>query len=349
MMTWANHLHSVTWRTARRTPLGERLWQDRASRVGVLALVHILAALILAVVSPLWLMLIAPLLLGVPHVLSDLRHLVLNPPNPLARGLVPGLLLPLGAMTILRIVAIAGGPVFPTIEIALGFTALAVGIALAPARPPLRILAAVCALIVAGFALSSPRQTALILAHLHNAMAVAIWFFWTRNRDPQGTRWLVVACVIASVIILGSGLMDPLVVALGASQAIGPGLSFQGMVQVLAPDLNPTLGFRLVLIFAFAQAVHYSMWLWLIPSSPDIRPSATPLTPTERLTGWRKDFGWPAFAVGIIAVVALPLSGWFEPMLMRSSYLSLVLFHGWLEIAILAHFLMTRSHATTPA
>ncbi len=51
--------------------------------------------------------------------------------------------------------------------------------------------------------------------------------------------------------------------------------------------------------------------------------------------------------IGVIAVAALPLAGLFEPLMMRNGYLSLVLFHGWLEIAIIAHFLLTRHDAPT--
>ena len=37
--------------------------------------------------------------------------------------------------------------------------------------------------------------------------------------------------------------------------------------------------------------------------------------------------------------LALPLAGLLAPTVARASYLSMVLFHGWLELAVAAHLI----------
>jgi hypothetical protein len=335
----ADRLHAGSWRALARTRIGAHLAEDRGTRVALLAVVHIAGAFILTLISPLWLMLLAPLLLGVPHVASDIRHLILKPPTPVRRSLVGVLLLPFGAMTLMRAVAIAGGPLWISAELVLG--AVAVLVAASWGTRPLwnRVVATVAVLSLLSVALARPKLAALIIGHLHNFVAVGIWF-WFMGRSVGKAKWLIAVLIPAAVLVLGfSGIEESLGLATAAPAA---GLSLSSMVNALAPGIPQPYGVRLVLIFAMMQAVHYSMWLWCIPQSPAAVQWQPPQPPSKRWSRWSSDLGRLGVGAVIIGAIALPSAGVVAPVDARAGYLSLVLFHGWLELALIAHFVTQR-------
>lgn len=309
---------------------------DRVVRVSALAALHVVGAFVLTLLGPLWLLLLAPLLLGVPHVAADLRHLVLRPPRPLPRGLLGAIAVPFVAMTALRIATLAGLGSFTTLELLLGATS--VGVAVIWARGRWRIQLAIGAGVLAFLvpALLAPRQAALVIGHAHNLVALGLWVWWMgpHRLGP----WLVVALTTALTSALLLGIADPLVLATAGERSAG-GLDFAGLIQTLAPDLPAPFDLRVVLTFALLQAVHYSLWIWCIPLSPAFTPEAAALSRRARWRRWVRDLG-PALAlVVVLGALALPLAGFFAPAEARGAYLSLVLFHGWLELAIAAHLL----------
>ena len=82
-------------------------------------------ALLAVGTAPTWVLLLSPLLLGAPHLASDLRWLVLSPPTPNARGLGWWLLLTLGAMTVVRQTGLVGAEHRAAVELSLGLIATA--------------------------------------------------------------------------------------------------------------------------------------------------------------------------------------------------------------------------------
>src|SRR6185312_15654955 len=63
---------AVEWAPARA------LAARRSVRIPALLTVHALAALVLAVLAPSFLLTIGPLVFGVPHLVSDVRHLLIR-------------------------------------------------------------------------------------------------------------------------------------------------------------------------------------------------------------------------------------------------------------------------------
>lgn len=312
----------------------------RIRRVSLLAGIHVVGALILTLLGPLWLLLLAPLLLGVPHVASDLRHLVLRPPRPIPRALLWAVAVPFAAMTAMRVGALAGLSTSITIELLLG--ALAVGMATLWSRGHLlrQIVVLVGLALFLLPALLAPGQAALTIGHAHNLVAIGLWVAWMgpRSRGP----WLVVGLSAAAVLLLLSGIAEPFLFAFGALEPAA-GLGLGELVATLAPDIPAPWDLRLVLCFALLQAVHYSMWIWCIPQACAFHPPDSPRVGAWRR--WLQDLGLPlAIGVGIASVV-LPMAGVVAPTGARAGYLSLVLFHGWLELAIAAH-LLVRPRAT---
>src|SRR5437868_9861177 len=56
-----------------------RILADRALRVAVYAAMGIASALVVTCAAPLWAFALAPLVLGVPHLVADVRYLVVKP------------------------------------------------------------------------------------------------------------------------------------------------------------------------------------------------------------------------------------------------------------------------------
>lgn len=326
MLTLADRLHDRVWSGIRTIPVGERLWSDRGARGLTLALIAVAVALAATAVAPLALLVAAPLLLGVPHVAADLRHLVVRPPQPLPRTLVGALAVPLVALIGLRLGVLFGAAAAPRVELAIGSGAVALAAGWGGGRAGWLTVAATAAAL--GLALVWPRQAALAFGHVHNLVAVAIWCAWVGDRRV----WMPVVAVLGgAVALVAAGALDaPLVAA-----APTAGHTLQGFVTTLAPDLPGPWGLRAVAAYALLQAVHYGMWLVCIPAAG--RVVDLPTAPTDRWASWRTDLG----ALGVVAVVLgavlLAVAGWVDPVTARSGYLSLVLFHGWLELAVGAH------------
>jgi hypothetical protein len=262
----------------------------------VIAVALVAAAFVTAVASPSWLILLAPILLGTPHVAADLRYLVIR--GPLARVAV---LAPLAAMIGLRTCGALGGPVDGRVEIALGMAAIA---AVASSRLRVAILA------IAIPAVIWPRAAMLVLLHGHNIVALVIWLGFTTAL--RRVRLWIVGFIVLGAIAIGLGLFD----------------TNSSFASILAPGLGPVAAGRVVVLYAFLQAIHYVIWLHVIPQHA---PGSL-----------RADFGaWlPVIVVASIAVPVFAIFG--SAMHVRTTYLGLVTFHAWLELAAIAYLVSTR-------
>lgn len=277
----------------------------------------ILLALLLTCAAPLWLLLLAPLLLGVPHLLADLRYLVLQRPGGMTRTLALAILAPLAAMTLLRLGALAGSGAWPRLEIACGMAAILVGAVGGARQSHARGAFALALVGLALLACADPAITQLLLAHAHNVVAL-LWFLaWCQSRQVARATLLI---YVVAALTLGLGLLPARI------QPTAGTFTWSSLTDSLGPGLDAPWADRLVLSYAFAQTVHYALWLWLIPGQR--RQSGR---------GLRADLGGtPGLVLAAGACVLVPALALRDPTAVRSTYLSLALFHGWLELAVAA-------------
>jgi hypothetical protein len=281
----------------------------------------VLLALVLALSAPLPLLLVAPLLFGVPHVAADLRHLVLDPPRRAHPRLGWWIAAPLGAMLALRAASLAGAAWWPRVELGLGLVAVGAGLALAgPGWSPARRLVAGATVLAAPLVWVWPGGAALVIGHAHNLVALGVWTLFAAWHGAGAGRWWVVGL---TGIATGITLLWPA----PAPGAAWGGLTLADLSAALAPGLAPEVAGRVVRSFALLQAVHYAMWLVSVPAARAEGGGAR---------GWRQVFGSAGLAVVVLGSVLLPALGAVDPAGVRAAYLSLVLFHGWLELAVLA-------------
>ncbi len=320
----------MAWQLGAKTELGRRALTDRGFRLWALALAHVAVAFALTLVFPLWLLLLGPLVLGVPHIASDLRFLVARPPAPLTRRVITYALWPLAAMTVLRLSATLGGPYLPEAELALGGAAILTVIWLTNARRSWRIGLALVLTATIAWALSAPDAALLGFAHLHNLVAVGLWCWLAARGGPGHHAWTFGLAVAVAIVALLSGALDATLTA-GFSEPAA-GLDAQTMALTMAPFAEPVVALRWVAAFAFAQAVHYAVWIRLMPQ----RMSGRQPPPTWRRTleGWRRDLGTPAL-LGLAALtLSFVVAALFDAVASRHAYLTAALFHGWIELAV---------------
>jgi hypothetical protein len=300
-------------------PWAGPLFADRSRRVAWIGAIQVALAFLLTLAAPLWMLALGPILFGVPHLVSDARYLVVRP------GLHRRTALALLCGAPLLATCLGAGP-------AVGLLALLPAILGARGSwlrkgPMLGVWAG-----LSGLALGFGALFQLAFAHLHNVVAVALWWWAWRARHARA--WAVPLLAAAGTVALLSGAAEPVLTALGAWTASWTGTSFTQHVEALAPGAPPALALRLVLTFAFLQSVHYGIWLRLIPE--DDRPRAAPRPWRATWRALVDDFGTVPLA--IFVALAFGIAAWAVVDLTqaRLGYLRLAVFHGYLELAVAA-------------
>lgn len=303
-------------------PLVGSLYGDRHRRVLWLGIFSIVSAFVVTGLAPLWSLALGPVLLGVPHLVSDVRYLVVKP------GLhrVPALLVLAGAP--LLTVSFGAGP-----EVALLGIVPAILIGARASAFRLVVALLVWAALMAA-ALVDSESFQLSFVHLHNVVAVIVW--WVLQPRRASMVWVPALTLIGALIILLGGL-DPVVTWAGGWTAPGSQTSFDEFVATSTPSMDGTAAARLILSFCFLQSVHYAVWLRLVPD--DERERAAPRPFRASWQALVDDFGlWPLL---VFIALSLGVAVWGAVNLAhaRQGYLRLAAFHGYLELAVLARWL----------
>lgn len=297
--------------------IGRFFVRRREARVLAGGMLVVGVAFGLTVAAPFWLLALGPVVWGIPHVLSDFRYLVLRPGLHRRMELGLGVGIPL---------ALAGAGWFP---VQTGLVAAVMAGVLARG-PGFRKLAVV--VLGAGlFCLSVKvgNLAGLVFAHAHNFIALALWWSW---RPASGAwRFGVPLAFLTAGAAIWFGWIEPS----GGATAWAPrGMGGDYHLGQLAPGLAEPWALRLVLLFAFAQAVHYGVWLRLIPEED--RPQPTPRTFGASFRALEKDFGSILLWSSVVLMLGLAIWATMDLIEARASYLRMALFHGYLELAAAA-------------
>jgi hypothetical protein len=294
--------------------------RQRELRAALIGVASVVLALVLATTVPLWLLALGPIVLGVPHVLADLRYLWVQPGFH-RRRLVWLLVVP----------AIVAGGV--TGRVAWGLLAAALALLSVPSSWKRRALGLSVLLPLAALSFHWAALSTLVFAHLHNFIAVALWWaVW-----PRRGRWhhAVLLVFAAACILITAGAFDGAFTwgsAWFGSELAGRGLGHHA--RSLAPMTTPVFGARMVLLFAFAQSVHYAIWLRMVPEDARSRPSPRPFKSSYRAL--KRELGPLLLAVTTLAALAFALWAALDLWAARDGYLRAAVFHGHLELAAAA-------------
>ncbi len=295
-------------------PVSRSLVVSRERRVAVGAIFAVCLALLLATGAPLWALAIGPLVLGVPHITSDLRYLVVRTGLGRERWLLAAIALPLAAT------AFGGG-------LRAGTIAAAAALLAGSRRRALLGLALLGP--VAYVAWHSPARADVVFAHVHNLIAVLLWWGWRKSGERAGWRWLALGAMVFGAVLILSG-------ALGSGGLVhGPrGFDLERLTPALAPGLSRQWAARVLALYAFGQTIHYAVWLRLVPDED--RKQATPRSWTASWRALSSDLGVPVLGLMLIAGAIFAIWGFVDVTAARTAYLRSAAFHGHLELVALA-------------
>jgi hypothetical protein len=314
-----------------RAPALGRLIARRDARLLLHSVASVAVTFTLTLLCPGVLFVVGPAVFGVAHVAADARYLVLR--RSLPRWWLTVLGAGCAALVALRALEIAQPDLFPfaATELAIGWSWALAGVAAGwsatrdprAARRALLVGPVIAALGVA--ALSHPHLARLVFAHVHNVIAIALWLllFRARRRFALPAVALLVAC--ATLLLTG--------VALPWVHLTGPGAARLVDESVFAwPAWMPQrTALALGVTYVLLQAVHYTVWLALIPQD-DARAEGT-LSFRMSLRSLTRDFPAPWLAAIVLLAAAILGASFLDVHRTRQLYLSLATFHGYLELA----------------
>jgi len=314
---------------------------DKRRRIVALLGAHACAAFVLSIFAPTLLLLVGPLLLGVPHLVADVRYLVLRPRSSARTRAVllggSGCLLAWRAAHSLGL----GRAEWPEVLLAGGLVMIA---ALSAAERALgwRValaLAGASLLLVVGIAW--PRAFRLGLSHLHNLVALALWA-WAFSRHRRSATLMAFGVVVLAALLLATPLAW---VGFSVGLPQWRGLHSLQAANTLAPGVtSATLALGVVASFAFLQSVHYAVWLHAVPQE-ETRGNGS-LTFRMSARALRRELGGWGFAATALACIALPAAALLAPPLrVKDFYLSLSSFHAYLELAAAAVLFVSPTRA----
>ena len=290
---------------------------QRELRVAALGGFSLILAFALTLTIPLWLLTIGPLVLGVPHLLADLRYLIVRPGLHRRSGFL----------------LLVGAPLLATLVIPhlwIGLLSVAGAALLARVAWRIRSSAMLLALAMAAGTAVLGGWASLVFAHAHNGMALVLWWQW-RTARPRIQWWIPALFGFGIVALAVTG--DTAVFHWGSLEPPGLGLDVESLAWGLAPwQAGPEWTIRLLLIFAFAQATHYAIWTRLIPDDARPRPGLRSFAGSYRAI--IADCGRPLVIVAVLVVGGLAVWALIEPAIARNAYLRLALFHGPMELAV---------------
>ena len=165
--------------------------------------------------------------------------------------------------------------------------------------------------------------------HLHNLVGLGIWWCWRRERKLWEAIPLLL-CLLGSVLLLSTPVLLNTVVEWHPPEL--DAAYFQHNLAGFAPE---SWQLQLVMLFSFLQSVHYVVWIRLIPE--EARKQETPRTFYRTFIALKQDFGRPLLLGCFAAMAVLALWAVVEPRAARFSYLHLISFHGFLELAVCAY------------
>jgi hypothetical protein len=313
--------------------------RSRELRVTATATVGFSLAALMSLWIPLWQLTLGPLIWGIPHIIGDLRYLILR--RGLTRSLGFWILVigPLAAFTHEPKVSTGALAALGAALLAHLHTSELKGEAKRAARARLhRALTLTTAAYLS--ATEWPREAHLALLHGHNLITLGLWWNW---RPRQGLMWLPLTLLTALSALVLFGWEASAWRAANPNEGAFAGLTLGYFEASLAGDLPAAWRPQWVALYGLLQSAHYLAWVRLIPE--DDRPGETPITFQRSVSRLMEDLGegrgpragaW-ALAATLLLMVGLALWATQEVARARMAYLTWISAHAALELALIAY------------
>jgi hypothetical protein len=324
---------------------------SRPLRLGFTFGLSLIVNLYLACAAPMLLLVLGPLVMGVPHLFAGVRYLpeiVAGEPlsGPIHKRLSLVLAIALFGVAFVRIGVSYFHISLPALGLVDGWEWLALGLT-ALAFFPLakrhwqitwRFFILAPLLIGSWF---YPFATAGLLILVHNFVPFIFWFKLGRSRADRRVSLLAAGAFVAMSTLILTGELDFLARALSLPFHFFKSVDPYMIANQIFPTAQSTRWLeRGLMAYAFGQSLHYFVWLKAIPEQ-SLRQQV-PLSFVQSGKLWLEALGKPLMAMALILSCLLPASAlFFDVGLLRNLYLAGVTAHGYLELAALP-FLMNR-------
>jgi len=310
---------------------------DRPTMLAALLLAAAAGSLALALGAPIATIVIGLILFGILHNFLEIRYVTGRFSGILSRSFLELMAVLVTGILACRLLAGVVGRPAELVEIALGYSILAVG-AQRGLRGTRKVAVWVALVPAAVVSLGWPAYHFVVLAHLHNLVPLVFLWEWASRIRSAGGRRLFRATQVLWVVAV------PLVILLGAVDGwlstdasivrslVGNG---QSLVAASAPpgDAATLVGLRFVTVFAFLQTMHYVVWVAFLPRyAPDASAAFEARVPW--LTGAR------LWAVGFATAAVLGVLFVFDFSQGRTLYAALASYHVYLEFPVLLALLL---------
>ncbi len=196
----------------------------------------------------------------------------------------------------------------------------------AASRWTLPILAGAALMLFA--AIVAPTWSRFALLHGHNLVPLVVWLAW-RDR-PRAVSAMVAGAIAACIGAILFGVFDGLAVRTPLSDEA---FSLTRLTDAVAGEFAGPWRRRCLMLFAFTQAVHYAIWLRLVPE--DARERTTPRSWRASWRAIQRDAGPTLARLAVLAIVAVPLFAiLLGPVRARSFYVVASEFHATVEAVL---------------
>ncbi len=307
-----------------KIPLAREVFVRPERRIPIVQLFCLITSLALSVVHPVLVLSLGASLLGVPHVVSGIRHIALRRSLHRLSLAMAVLGIGLGAVLLLSSGRWVMHALTLTFAVSVGAEILSSGVSMGRRFALLLALA-----VITAFALRHYVLFLVGVTHLHAVSSIAFFCVAARRRSvsPLPLAW---GGLLAAVGILGGGL-DGLLRTFPWQQSFGPD-AVVDLIGAPFQSISPALARRSLVLYAFGQSLHYLVWLRLMPEID--RPVPVPWSLRRALRALRADFGGMA-PVGLFLCVAGATAMLAGGLQAREIYFALVYFHIGLEAAAL--------------
>ena len=295
----------------------------------------------LALAVPLWLLAIGPLVLGITHLFSSFRFVpqAITPNKFEQKNLTKLIAMAVIGVGGLRVLQLRGFPIPNLLGLldawewgVLFFCFLAMSYFLH--RRKSILLALIAFSVMAGSVWNAPLITGAALMIGHNFVPFFYWikFAKTTNERRVGYGALVMFTLVHIAFI--TGLTDSLAQHI---RLVNPdfGASFDPLAlahQLLPTSSSLALLERGISMFAFGQAVHYFLWIKIIPEEA-IRQQV-PLSFSQSQKAVLRDLGLRLSQVALIAALGfIGFAFFFKIGILREIYIAGAAAHGYAELA----------------
>ncbi len=325
----------------------DRLFHSRSTRISFLGFTALLFYFFASSYFPLLILVIGPIIWGIPHLISSLRYNTLLGTK-IQSGkqifYLQGLLwlfvfLYRIAVDIFQIELLFYDQTFliESTALIISFLAQLLYLKRLNLRSILYFLTFSLLIVITH---EYPIEVALVLLIGHNYLPLIAWFQACQNKADTDTffKFTLFYLLLSAFILLG--FQENIYNFLGSTLSPQKEIpffnwNFMNIVEPFgATPEQASFWFRIVVLYSFSQSIHYFLWLKAIPENYQLQQ----FPPSFRWTFQKlqTDFGGTSLVILLLILVAgLGYWAFFEYHSARTIYFAIASYHGFMELSCL--------------